>query len=180
MYKKAWCTRKVLVFLSLLLFYRTHCRRQSSLFELSANDKKTRKPMKWTRHCFVLFCSVFLGLASSCCLHWATLREHWWEYYRRDRSSDLFNKLALNASVLFIGHSLKTLPFKTSFYFCTMGGIDGDRVIYSSIIIYIISILTYFFVSLQENISILKLQIRQPVIMQSLPLRCQEINRHVA
>ena len=61
-----------------------------------------------------------------------------------------------------------------------MGGIDGDRVIYSSIIIYIISILSYFFVSLQENISILKLQIRQPVIMQSLPLRCQEINRHFA
>ena len=77
-----------------------------------------------------------------------------------------------------------------------MDGIDGNRVIYSFItnIIIIIVIIIYiyiyiyffffflffFFFSLQENMSILKLQIRQPVIMQSCPLRCQEINRHVA
>ena len=71
-----------------------------------------------------------------------------------------------------------------------MDGIDVNRVIYSFIIniiiiiviiIYIyIYIFFFFFFSLQENMSILKLQIRQPVIMQSCPLRCQEINRHVA
>ena len=71
-----------------------------------------------------------------------------------------------------------------------MDGIDGNRVIYSFIINIIIIIVIimhiyiyiFFFVffSLQENMSILKLQIRQPVIMQSCPLRCQEISRHVA
>ena len=70
-----------------------------------------------------------------------------------------------------------------------MDGIDGNRVIYSFIIniIIIIVIIIYIYIyiyifcfSLQENMSILKLQIRQPVIMQSCPLRYQEINRHVA